>query len=112
MIDPSKSAKENLETVIGDIEGPGGIITFLNICGDEHEDEAETHSELISDEYYESVSLLQSLGVIENHAYMAGRVERYSWYGEAVSLTAFGAQFVIACDKEIGNLMRSMHEKE
>lgn len=64
----------------------------------------ETH-ELAERHWRQSVSLLQSLGLIAHEAFIQGDSEDVMWYGESISLTSFGTAFVSACDPEIRKIM-------
>jgi hypothetical protein len=108
-IQPSLDHEANIKRVIAEHELPGGLILFLCIH-DEEDGGAEVRHELADRKWGKSISLLQSLGIVENHPYISGERGQYQWYGEAVSLTAFGVEFVIACDREIGAQIHKVYE--
>jgi hypothetical protein len=107
-IDIDKSLRENMDHVISTHECPGGILVLLGLSI-EDEEVSETH-ELGDEKWERSVSLLQSLGLIEHHLFITGEVEHYSWFVETISLTSFGVAFVTACDPEIKAAFRKVEE--
>jgi hypothetical protein len=105
-IELSKGPEENIHGIIAKLELPGGLITTIGI--DDHRTDdmlSDTHD--LDDSVWESsISLLQSLGLLENHMFISGEVEYYSWYAETVSLTSFGVAFVSACDPEVRQALK------
>jgi hypothetical protein len=105
----SKSARENIDKIIRDIELPGGIIRYvaINDRRDEEKFSENFHPEFDRDDEI-SFSLLQSLGLINWHQYIFEDRKFFSWYGEAIALTPFGLEFVLSCDREIRDAVRRM----
>ena len=98
-IDVKKNIEDNIEGIIEHIELPGGLILVLGL-GDGYGE--EVRHELDDPKWHRPISLLQSLGLIVNNVIISGKVGRYAWFAETVSLTAFGVAFVYACDPELG----------
>jgi hypothetical protein len=100
-IKATNSAPENLKSIIGEHEIPGGLFLVLGVSLGEDASSEEIHP-LDNAKWESSISLLQSLGLVENQMFVTGEAGPFSWYCETVSLTSFGVAFVKACDPEIG----------
>jgi hypothetical protein len=105
-IETSKGVRQNVETIIARHELPGGLLLVLGMEDQKSDELIEEVHDLDDRRWEPSISLLQSLGLIENQILISGRVKNYSWFAETVSLTSFGVAFVSACDQEIGRALK------
>lgn len=105
-IETSESLQKNFENIIERHEMPGGLVMIFGIDDRTTGGSFDRSHDLDDSIWDSSVSLLQSLGLVENNMFISGEVHHYSWYAESVSLTSFGVAFVSACDPEVRDAFR------
>jgi hypothetical protein len=100
-IDPTETAEHNIDKIIQERESPGALLLVIGVDDFSTSEQVQKVHDLDEDKWEASISLLQSLGLVENSMFISGEVERFGWFGESVALTSFGVAFVSACDHEV-----------